>query len=161
MATPTPSTPAPGPVKVKSPRPRKLVIVIAVLLSLSTAGAIAGYYLRDQFKPAPAPVSEPVYVALAPITVNLKPGDPHQFVHVGVTLKVADAKTQALVNQYLPEVSSRLLLVLSNRESGLLVSAADKAALANEALAALNQPFGPGLQSLKISSVLFPVFMLQ
>ena len=85
----------------------------------------------------------------------------HSFLHVSVTLKVADAKAQIMVNQYLPEVTSRLLLVLSNRQSESLATAAEKAALATEALAVLKQPFGPGLPAVRISSVMFPVFMLQ
>lgn len=162
MATSTPSNP--GTTKVKSPRRRKTLIILSVLLTLSAATAAAGYYY---FKPAAAaapvvhPPADPIYVALEPLTVNLQPNDRNKFLHIGVTLKVADIKAQAQVVQYLPEVRSRVLLVLSNRQSELLVSANDKAKLAAEILATLNQPFAPNLPPAKISSVMFPVFMLQ
>ncbi len=155
----------PTPINVKRPKRRKLMIVLVVLLVLIGAAAAAGYYFSDLSGPAkaaaPPPSADPVYVALAPITVNLQPNDSRRFLHVGVTLKVADVKAQALVNQYLPEVTSRVLLVLSNRQSDLLVTAEDKAKLAAETLAVLNKPFGPNLPAVKISSVMFPVFMLQ
>ncbi|MDI1245038.1 MAG: flagellar basal body-associated FliL family protein [Rhodoferax sp.] len=108
-------------------------------------------------KPAP----DPVYIALSPMTVNLQANDRHRFLHVGVTLRVNDAKSQALVTQYLPEVTSRMQLVLSNRQSEFLITATDKAKLAAEALDDLNRPFGPNQPALKILSVMFPVFMLQ
>ena len=168
---PSPSThggtSALGPAKVKNPKLRKRLIVSAVLLVLALAGAAAAYFLTDYFKPktaaavAPVPPADPIYVALAPLTVNLQPNDTHRFLHVGVTLKVADAKAQALVTQYLPEVTSRVLLVLSNRRSETLGTTEDKAKLAGEALIALSQPFGPNLPAVKISGVMFPVFMLQ
>lgn len=164
MATSTPSNP--GSTKLKSPRRRKILIILSVLLTLGAATAAAGYYYGGYFKPAPAtpvvqPPADPIYVALEPLTVNLQPNDRNKFLHIGVTLKVADAKAQVQVVQYLPEVRSRVLLVLSNRQSELLVSASDKAKLAAEILAVLNQPFAPNLPPAKISSVMFPVFMLQ
>ncbi|MFZ4478399.1 MAG: flagellar basal body-associated FliL family protein [Rhodoferax sp.] len=166
MATSTVSPSVPGTTVVKKPRRRKLIIVLVVLLALAGLGSVAGYFLIDYFKPAvvakpPPPAADPVYVALAPMTVNLQPNDKNRFLHAGVTLKVADAKAQALVNQYLPEVTSRVLLVLSNRQSDLLVTKEDKGKLAAELLAVLNQPFGPNLPAVKISGVMFPVFMLQ
>lgn len=162
MATSTPSNP--GTTKAKSPRRRKTLIILSILLALGAATAAAGYYY---FKPAAAaapvvlPPADPIYVALEPLTVNLQPNDRNRFLHIGVTLKVADAKAQTQVVQYLPEVRSRVLLVLSNRQSELLVTASDKAKLAAEILATLNQPFAPNLPSARISSVMFPVFMLQ
>lgn len=163
MATSTVSTNPPGTKKVKNPKPRKLFIVLVFLLLLGGVGAATGYYFNAPSKPAaaPPPVNDPFYVALAPMTVNLRPNDPHNFLHVGVTLKVVDAKAQAMVTQYLPEVTSRLQLLLSNRQSDSLVTSTDKAKLAAEALNVLSQPFGPNQPALKISSVMFPVFMLQ
>lgn len=162
MATSTTSTPSTA--KVKSPRRRKLVILLVTLTVLggSTAAA-AYYYLKPATSVAVAPAApvDPVYVALEPLTVNLQPNDRNRFLHIGVTLKVADAKAQVQVTQYLPEVRSRVLLVLSNRQSESLLSPGDKTKLAGEILAVLQQPFAANLPAAKISSVMFPVFMLQ
>jgi len=96
-----------------------------------------------------------------PVTVNLQPGGRARFLHAGITLKLPDAKSQALVTEYPPEVRSRLLTVLSNRASDALITPEDKAKLAAEIMASLNQPLVANLPSLKISSVMFTTFMLQ
>ena len=51
--------------------------------------------------------------------------------------------------------------LLSNRASDALITPEEKAKLAAEIMAALNQPLVPNLPSLKISSVMFTTFMLQ
>lgn len=152
--------------KPKSAKPRKLVIVLVALVALAGLGGVAAYFLMDHFKPShaevkPVVVADPIYVALAPMTVNLQPNDKHRFLHVAVTLRVPDAKSQAQVTQFLPEVTSRLLLLLANRQSETLATSENKAKLAADALSTLTQPFGPNLPALRISAVMFPVFMFQ
>jgi flagellar protein FliL len=110
---------------------------------------------------AVAPPTNPVFVSLEPFTVNLRVGGQGRFLHVGITLKVGDPKAQALIVQYLPEVRSRVLMLLSDRPSETLVSPTDKAKLAEEIQTALNKPFAPNLPSLQISSVVFTAFVLQ
>lgn len=167
MATSTVSPNNPAPAKVKKPKRRKLTTFLLVLLFIGCAAAAAGYFLSDYFKAgltanaASKPAPDPIYIVLTPMTVNLQSNDRHRFLHVGVTLRVNDAKTQAFVTQYLPEITSRMQLVLSNRQSDFLITAEDKSKLAAEALDALNRPYGPGLPASKIASVMFPVFMLQ
>lgn len=166
MATSTVSPSPHAPVKVKKPKQRKLNTFLFVLLFIGCAAALAGYFLSDYFKSgaasaASSTAADPIYVALVPMTVNLQANDRHRFLHVGVTLRVNDTKTQEFVTQYLPEITSRMQLVLSNRQSEYLITATDKAKLATEALDALNRPFGPNQPVLKIASVMFPVFMLQ
>jgi flagellar protein FliL len=158
MATSTP--------EVTPPKKRKLGLLLAlVALGMAAAGAAGGYYYFYYLNQAHAPVVEaptaPIFVALEPFTVNLQPGGRSRFLHVGVTLKVADAKAQALIVQYLPEVRSRVLTVLSNRQADALVAAADKAQLAMDLMAALNLPFAPNMAPQKIASVMFTAFMLQ
>lgn len=152
--------------EVTPPKKRKagLLLLLAVL-GLAGAGAAGAYYYFYYLDQAHAPVAlapiAPIFVALEPFTVNLQPGGRARFLHVGVTLKVADAQSQALVVQYLPEVRSRVLAVLSNRQAEALDAAADKAQLAVDLMAALNQPFAPGMAPQKIASVMFTAFMLQ
>lgn len=156
MATSTP--------EVTPPKKRKLGLLL-LTLGLAAAGAAGAYYYFYYFNQVRAPVVEaptaPIFVALEPFTVNLQPGGRARFLHVGLTLKVADAQSQALVVQYLPEVRSRVLTVLSNRQADALVAAADKAQLAVDLMAALNLPFAPSMAPQKIASVMFTAFMLQ
>jgi flagellar FliL protein len=161
MATIT--LPAKTPTTSRKPTLKFIVLLIAMVALAAAAAAGATYYLSSQRHAEAAPVlpAAPIFVALEPMTVNLQPNGRSRFLHVGVTLKLADAKSQALVTEYLPEVRSRLLTVLSNRASEALITPEDKAKLAAEILTALNQPLVANLPSLKISSVMFTTFMLQ
>ena len=156
-----------GPSEVKTPKAPKtrksLLLFAFVALGIASASAAAYYYLganRPHKEVAKAP-ADPIFIALEPFTVNLQPNGRMRFLHVGLTLKMADAKSQSQVIQYLPEVRSRVLNVLSNREAESLAMPSDKALLASELMATLNQPFGPDLPLQKISSVMFTTFMLQ
>ena len=162
MATSTLSAKTPT-----SRQPSLKLIVLLITLSALAAAAAAGatYYLSSQRNAdagsAAALPAAPLFVALEPMTVNLQPNGRNRFLHVAVTLKVPDAKSQALVTQYLPEVRSRLLTVLSNRASDTLITSEEKSKLAADIMSALNQPLVANLPSLKISSVMFTTFMLQ
>ena len=144
---------------------RKIRILLIFLLPLGIAGTAgaAYYYLNKQPAnvQAIARVEEPIFVALEPFTVNLQPNGHSRFLHVALTLKMTDAKSQGQVTQYLPEVRSRALTVLSNRDAEHLVTPEDKAKLSSELMAALNQPFGPDLPKQKIANVMFTTFMVQ
>ncbi|MDI1338837.1 flagellar basal body-associated protein FliL [Polaromonas sp.] len=160
MATSTP--PAKTPNAPKSRKLLVLLIVLATLIVLAVAGA--AYYLtiqRKQAAPVAAAPADPIFIALEPMTVNLQPNGRNRFLHVAVTLKAPDVKSQALVTQYLPEVRSRLLSALSNRAGESLVTPEERAQLAADIMTTLNQPFAANLPSLKISSVMFTTFMLQ
>ncbi|OGB03868.1 MAG: flagellar basal body-associated protein FliL [Burkholderiales bacterium RIFCSPHIGHO2_12_FULL_61_11] len=149
---------------VKTPKPRKLIMLIVVVaLGLVATAAAAYSYLGDRPGQAEAPALpvNPIFVALEPFTVNLQPNGRSRFLHVGLTLKVADAASQGQVTQYLPEVRSRILTVLSNREADSLLIPEQKAQLISELLAALKQPFAPNLAPAKMSSVMFTTFILQ
>jgi flagellar FliL protein len=146
----------------RQPSPKLIALLIALLALAAAAAAGVTWYLSNQRNAEAAALpAAPLFVALEPMTVNLQPGGRSRFLHAAVTLKVPDAKSQALVTQYLPEVRSRLLTVLSNRASDALITPEEKAKLAAEIMAALNQPLVPNLPSLKISSVMFTTFMLQ
>lgn len=152
--------------KVNPPKTRKLSVLLFALVALgitATAAAAAAYYLggnRGGTEAVTAP-KDPIFIALEPLTVNLQPNGRSRFLHIGVTLKVADPKSQSQVTQYLPEVRSRVLTVLSNRQSDSLLTPTDKTQLAGEIMAVLNQPFAPNLPSQIVSSVMFTTFMLQ
>jgi flagellar FliL protein len=141
----------------------KLITLIALLALAAAAAAAAGtsYYLGNQRNANAALPAAPLFVALEPMTVNLQPNGRSRFLHAAVTLKVPDAQTQALVIEYLPEVRSRLLTVLSNRASDALIVPEEKTKLAADIMVALNQPLVANLPPLKISSVMFTTFMLQ
>ena len=81
--------------------------------------------------------------------------------HVAMTLKMTDAKSQTRITQYLPEVRSRVLGILSNREAESLTTQEGKAKLSAEIMTALSQPFAPNLPQQIMAGVMFTSFMLQ
>lgn len=145
-----------------SPAPSRRWLLPAVLLALALLGA-GGYVAWRQLR-APAqsaPPAAPIYLALEPFTVNLQPGGAQRHLHVAVNLRLADAPTQAQLTQYLPEVRSRVLAVLANREGAALMDAASRDALAEELEHALARPLAPQQAGPKVSGVLFTTFLLQ
>lgn len=149
-----------------SPGRSKLrIVLLSLLLVLGLAGAAGGAYYYLYKTPARTTavvkIETPIFVPLEPFTVNLQPGGRSRFLHVAVTLKMTDAKSQAQVAQYLPEVRSRILSTLSNREAESLTTPEGKARLSAEILSAVGQPFAPNLPQQKIAGVMFTSFMLQ
>jgi flagellar FliL protein len=160
MATSTETASPPG-------KSKKKIFIIMGVLALALAGlGGGGYYyflMKGRSEPVPAQVKAepPIFFPLEPFTVNLQPGGRNRFLHVAVTLKVADAASQAQMTQYLPEVRSRVLSTLSNREAESLATSEDKTRLSGEIMQVLSQPFGPNTPQQKIASVMFTTFMLQ
>lgn len=149
---------------VATPKKNKLGLIL-IILTAALAAAGAAYYFTSQkasAKTVAAPVPEtPIFVALDPFTVNLQADDRDRFLHIGLTLKVADAKTQAQIVQYLPETRSRILSLLSNRDPSSLITADDKNKLAAEILKALNKPLASSQPPQHITNVLFTAFVVQ
>ena len=161
MATSTETASPPG-------KSKKKIFILFGALTLALAGLGGGgsyYYFFMKSKSAPAPAQmkaeAPIFMPLEPFTVNLQPGGRNRFLHVAVTLKMLDAASQAQMTQYLPEVRSRVLSTLSNREAESLATPEDKTRLSGEIMQSLSQPFGPNIPQQKIASVMFITFMLQ
>ncbi|SDV46588.1 flagellar basal body-associated protein FliL [Chitinasiproducens palmae] len=144
----------------------KLFILIAVAALVLIAGAGAGVYFFLMPKAGVAkPVKQepPVFYALEPFTVNLagSDGDDSRYAHIGLTLKVADAKTQAQLAEYLPELRSRILLLLSSKHASDLGTMDGKRTLAAEIKRAAEQPFAKGGEPARVDSVLLTDFVIQ
>ncbi|KLN52246.1 flagellar basal body-associated protein FliL [Variovorax paradoxus] len=164
MATSPPVALAPVP---SSPaRPSKLWIVL-LIVALAGALAAGGYFLlrqRASAEPAAAaaPVPEkPIFVTLEPLTVNVQSEGRGRFLHVGIALKVRNEQAKARIVEFMPEIRSRVLLLLSNRPPESLVTTEDKARLAEEIRVELSRPLGAGLPPQEIASVSFSTFVVQ
>ena len=141
-----------------------ILIALAALAVVGGGGAAAYYYLmgnQHHTQVAVAPPETPIFVPLEPFTVNLQSDDHDRFLHVGMTLKVADVKSQAQITEYLPETRSRILMLLSNRKSETLLTADDKIQLATEIRKVLNKPLTDSQPSQHITNVLFTTFVVQ
>ena len=160
MATKTPST-----AKASAPSRSMLIpIVIALVIGLGV-GAAALMLLGPKgpkSAEAPKPVLEKTFfVPLDPLTVNLQSEGRPKFLHIGIALKLRDEASKAQVVEYMPELRSRALLLLSNRAPDSLLSTDGKSKLAEEIRVELNRPINEQLPAQGIASVSFNTFVVQ
>ena len=159
---------SPNTVTPPTPAARSPKLLIAGLISLSLCAlAVAAYAVtrtqggEPQTKPARQAVEKPIFVALEPITVNVQGEGRNRFLHVGMSLKVRDEKAKAQVMEFMPELRSRALLMLSNRQADTLQTTEDKSRLAAEILGELTRPLNDSLPPQGISGVSFTAFVVQ
>ena len=101
-------------------------------------------------------------VKLDPFTVNIQ-GDMcgQRLLYVGLSLEVADAETETYLLEHLPQLRSRLLMLLSGVDSEIASTVEGKHALARQVLASFEEPLGAGQPELTVRNVLFTEFIVQ
>ena len=143
---------------------RSIWIPLLVIITLA-ACATAGYsYWRMQQHPTPAaneppPPPAPVFFALDTFTVNL--GDADRVLYIGVTLRLKDEATRTRLNEYLPEVRSRLLLLFSRQDANALSTEEGKQKLIAAIKETLSHPLVAGQPKQDVTDVLYTAFILR
>lgn len=157
---------------------RKALWLVALLLVVALGVSAANIYLLWDQRGNPAqaqepqgaedgtghatPASAPVFVKIAPFTVNLQSDQfDDRLLYVGLTLRVADAGTQTRLEELMPLLRSRLLLLLSEQKDAELVAPGGKQALASQILALFDQPLTQPQAPLPVEEVLFTEFIVQ
>ena len=157
MATAPAAEPAAAP---KGGGSKKLIIILAAVLLLVLVGGGAAVMLLKK-KPAAedgeegeaveAPVKAkahaksdhpPTFVPLDPFTVNLADKDVDRFAQIGVTLQVEDPKFADQIKAYMPAIRSNVLMVLSHKTAGELLTREGKEKLAKEIMRESVRPMG-------------------
>ncbi|SFT55853.1 flagellar basal body-associated protein FliL [Halomonas saccharevitans] len=151
---------------------RKLLWSMMVLLILSSsAAAVALYMVLSQpeneaqsalsAQEVPEPPA-PIFLPIEPFTVNLA-DDQYgpRLLYTGLSLKLGDEQSQALLEQHMPQVRSRLLMLFSGKQAGELTSPGGKQRLAEQVIAALEAPMSDNQPELAIDDVLFTEFIVQ
>lgn len=159
---PVPETPAEPPRKS-----RKLLYSLLLLTLLAVAGAaFAAWWYFQPAAGAEAPVREapkpPVFIVVEPFTVNLTPGEAgDQYLQVALTLQVADQAQVDRIKLYMPQVRSRLLMLLSSKKASEISSVEGKKKLSEEIIAQVTEPFIAGGDPQLVSDVFFTSFVIQ
>lgn len=156
------------PTAAKKKRP--ILVILLVLIALGASGA-AGYswWLMQQDKesqPAEAkklPPPAPVFMPLDTFTVNLVTPDnnPDRVLYIGLTLRLPDEETRRQLNDFLPEVRSRLLMLLSRQAADQLANEQGKQQLVAQIKDVLSPPLVAGQPKQVVSDVLFTAFILR
>jgi len=122
---------------------KKMLIIIAAVLVLALAGGLAFYFISKQRAAAhAAPKEPPVYLQLDNMVVNLADLGGEKVAQVGITLQVIDAHASESVKAYLPSIRSGVLILISQRTSGELLTQEGKQKLAKDILREALIPFG-------------------
>jgi flagellar protein FliL len=145
----------------------KLIVIIAIgAIVLLGAGAGGAYFLlhgrpvsHDAVKHAP--VLPPVFFALDSMTVNLQSDDGEHYLRIGLTLKLKDEKAQVALNERMPEIRSRVLLLLSGKRPEDLATVEGKRTLAKELRMAIDSIVSAAEPPVHVDEVLFTEFVVQ
>jgi len=120
-----------------------LVIILIVVLLAGAGGAAWFFLMRGQADEEEQEVkasSKPaVFLPLDQFTVNLQPEESQQFLQVAMTLKVVDPAISDAIKAAMPEVRSRVLLLLSSKKPSQLSSLDGKNKLAEEIIHEIEQ----------------------
>lgn len=156
-----------APAKGKS---KLLIILVAVFALLAAGGGGAAWFFHSKNAAAEAAKGEgedgkpaakkesgkpPIFVTLENFTVNLAGGD--HFMQLGLVLQVKDEETAEKIKVFLPQIRSKVLLLLSAKTPEELQDANGKQALIAELLADAREPFhaeGENVQAVLLGSML-------
>lgn len=153
-----------------APKKRPLLVILLLLMTVAACGA-AGYswWLLQQKDGSataadkPQPPAAPVFMPLDTFTVNLVTPDnnPDRVLYIGLTLRLPDEATRRQLNDFLPEVRSRLLMLLSRQEAAQLAGESGKQQLVAQIKDVLSPPLVKGQPKQVVSDVLFTAFILR
>ncbi|GHB08654.1 hypothetical protein GCM10009038_02690 [Salinicola rhizosphaerae] len=153
-----------------APRKKRTLILIGLLvLLLAIASSVAVYFFLDARDSSPvaaedAPPPEPpvpIFVTVSPFTVNLQSDYGDRLLYVGLSLRVGDDKTSDFLAQHMPEIRSRLLMLLSGKSAEELIKPAGKIELKKEIMGLFDTPITTPQPTLAIDDVLFSDFIVQ
>lgn len=143
-----PGKPAPAESEAAAKPKSKLIFLIAAgVLALVAVGGGVWYFVNSSAKEAAkehAPIP-PKFIALEPFTVNLqKSEEGEKFLQAGITLKIANLSLalEEKIKASMPEIRSRLLLLLSSKRDSDLISIDGKKKLAKEIIAETDAVLG-------------------
>ncbi|HEY5799436.1 MAG TPA: flagellar basal body-associated protein FliL [Burkholderiaceae bacterium] len=145
---------------------KKMIVIILVALIAVAAGAGITWFLANRSSaPAaahkPVKLEPPVFVPIEPFTVNLQQETGEQYLQTAFTLQVSGVEQMQVIKDNMPQVRSRLLLLLSSKKASELSSTEGKKALSDEIIALINQPFAPNAPPQTVTGVFFTSFIVQ
>lgn len=153
-----------------APRKNRSTLLVGLLIVLlAVASSVAVYFFLDARSGDTATVADeapseppvPIFVTIQPFTVNLQSDYGDRLLYVGLSLRVSDEDTSAFLTQHMPEVRSRLLMLLSGKSAEELIKPEGKVQLKQQILDLFAEPITTPEPTLSIDDVLFSDFIVQ
>ncbi len=152
----------------KKPEPKKkgkLVPILIAVLVLGAGGGGAAWYMK---KDAGAESEESApkeknasFINMEAFTVNLAAENEDQVLQVGLTLKVTSSTTAESMKGYMPEIRSKILLLLSDKKGSEINTSEGKQQLRTELLKTIKETITSPRVEQEITEVLFTSFVIQ
>jgi len=149
---------------------KKLIIIIAVVVLLLGGGVAAWLLLSGghaeegehaaEEKPA-AEATAPVFVKLDTFTVNLNPEEGDKYLQVDITLNASEKTDADMLEQYMPQVRNRVLMILTSKLASEISDMEGKQILGQELTEHINEPYSEGAQPLTVKETFFTSFVIQ
>ena len=144
------------------------LMVLLVMVSMAAAGAAIYMVMNDddtgggQLQSQQVERQSPIFLKIDPFTVNLADDEfGSRLLYAGLSLKVGNEETREILEEHMPQVRSRLLMLFSGKRAQDLVTPEGKQRLGDEVVASLSEPMTQPQPSLDIQDVLFTEFIVQ
>jgi flagellar FliL protein len=160
------AAPAAEAAPAKQSKKKLIIIVLIVLLACGATGGGVFFLTKGSSGASHAKEPEkksepPVFVPIEPFTVNLQSENGDQFLQTAITLQVAGLAQVDVIKLNMPQVRSRLLLLLSSKKPSEINSAEGKKKLTDEIIEQMKLPFVPKGKEQEVTGVFFTSFIIQ
>lgn len=145
--------------------------IIQIIVTLLALVAAIYFWFQSQSKntvrvqrESNSAMSAPVFFTLQPFTISMSSTDDDARVdralYIGIVLRVANERQKSVLSEYLPEVRSDILLLVSKQNINELKTESGKIALQQQIKVALSRQYGT-TNLVKIDEVLFTDFIIR
>ncbi|WP_335944088.1 flagellar basal body-associated protein FliL [Pseudomonas sp. G166] len=150
--------------------PWLLIVSLAIVAAAASSGGMYVFMSHDRtaidetvkVNAVENKPQAPRLVTIAPMTVNLQNERNEQsLLYVGFALEVGNDSTQLLLQQYMPQIRSQLLTLLSGQDSTQLANPQGKERLAANILEMLKHSLTAQQPELSVLNVLYTDFIVQ
>ncbi len=111
---------------------------------------------------AAAPANAPMFVNISPFTVNVQSERRQpRLLYVGLSFQVGDKQTMDFLTQNMPQLRSRLLVLMAAQQAETLMTPAGKDALNAQIIGLFQTPLAVPQPPLNVVNILYTDFIVQ
>lgn len=164
---PEKAAPINGAEPVVKSKKKLIIIFVAAVLLLGMIGTGAAFFLAKKNASSKdsehkvEPAKAPIFLPLETFVVNLQSDSGDKYLQISMTLQLLDEEQANLIKLNMPQVRSRLLMLLSSKETNDILSAEGKEKLIEEIIEQVKIPFVSKGSPQKVSGVFFTSFIVQ